>query len=234
MPLVQGSVANYLLNRALEINCSAAEAANVKVEDMKELDVYRVFTADDEAIVATWQPYVGQLSKLPEVKRIFDSSQIPYEILDVLFVDTKTLRRRPELGHALVGAWFEVIELLHREDMDGRHARRELGELIGISADDMVQHMSTTAFFRSPMASRLFMESDALTDVIKRYEHFGYQIGVVDSPFFTNTTRAVVLPKITLGDPSNVLLRIDPAWLKAHEQKYPAGFSEMGGGHVDD
>ena len=43
---------------------------------------------------------------------MFDSSQIPGEIIDLLVINTKVLADNPALGKALVGAWYEIMGIM--------------------------------------------------------------------------------------------------------------------------
>jgi NitT/TauT family transport system substrate-binding protein len=52
----------------------------------------------------------------PECDKIFDSSDIPGEIIDIMFVNTETLAENPDFGKALVGAWYEVMALMAAGD----------------------------------------------------------------------------------------------------------------------
>ena len=44
----------------------------------------------------------------PGATLVFDSSKIPGEIIDMLAVNTETLKDNPDLGKALVGIWYET------------------------------------------------------------------------------------------------------------------------------
>jgi len=40
---------------------------------------------------------------------LFDSSDIPGEIVDLMVVNSDVLAKNPGLGNALVGAWYEIM-----------------------------------------------------------------------------------------------------------------------------
>ena len=56
---------------------------------------------------------VSQIAKAKDVKIVFNSSQIPGEILDLLVVRTDVLKRPDGSGQkfakAIAGAWYEVM-----------------------------------------------------------------------------------------------------------------------------
>jgi NitT/TauT family transport system substrate-binding protein len=59
--------------------------------------------------VVTWNPLVSEILAMPGSHKVFDSSQIPGEIIDLMVVNTETLKDNPALGKALVGAWYEIM-----------------------------------------------------------------------------------------------------------------------------
>ena len=62
---------------------------------------------------------------------VFDSSQIPGEIIDLMVVNTATLKDNPALGKALVGAWYETMALMAADDAAGKAARDGDGQGLG-------------------------------------------------------------------------------------------------------
>ncbi len=71
-------------------------------------------------------------AKMPGAKLVFDSRQVPGEILDLLVVDTATLKANPNLGKALAGIWYETMALMQRKDAEGAAARAAMAKMAGI------------------------------------------------------------------------------------------------------
>ena len=46
---------------------------------------------------------------LPGFDEVFNSSQIPGEIIDIMMVNTETLKDNPDFGKALVAAWYDAM-----------------------------------------------------------------------------------------------------------------------------
>ena len=61
---------------------------------------------------AAWNPQLAEMAKQAGTHLVYDSSQIPGEILDVLAINTATLEANPEFAKALTGAWFETVALM--------------------------------------------------------------------------------------------------------------------------
>ena len=62
---------------------------------------------------------------------VFDSSKIPGEIMDLMVVNTQTLKDNPELGKALVGAWYETMALMQRQRRSGRRRAEAMAKARG-------------------------------------------------------------------------------------------------------
>ena len=68
---------------------------------------------------------------MSDATKIFDSSMIPSEILDLMVVNTETLADNPDFGKALVGAWCELMGFMAAGDeealMAGNGVRGRIG-----------------------------------------------------------------------------------------------------------
>ncbi|NQU06338.1 MAG: lipid kinase, partial [Calditrichaeota bacterium] len=106
--LVELSVSHYTLVRGLEMN--GLSETDVSLINTSDSDIAAAFIANEnQKVVVTWNPLVMQILQEPGVSKIFDSSSIPGEILDMMVVRTKVLDKNPNLGKALTGAWYEVM-----------------------------------------------------------------------------------------------------------------------------
>ncbi len=54
--------------------------------------------------------------KTPQTSEVFSSSQVPGELIDMMVVNTQTLKDNPALGKALTGAWFEMMAKMKAGD----------------------------------------------------------------------------------------------------------------------
>ena len=103
--LVELSVSHYLLARGLE-SVGLAERDLAAVVNTSDADIVSVFTstADVEHVV-TWNPLLAEVLANPGATKLFNSSQIPGEIIDMMVVSSEVLAANPAFGKALVGAW---------------------------------------------------------------------------------------------------------------------------------
>ena len=77
---------------------------------------------------------VPRPSAKPAVTEVFNSSQIPGEIMDMMVVNSQTLKDNPALGKALTGAWFEVVALMNAKNAQSKEALEHMAKASGMEA----------------------------------------------------------------------------------------------------
>ncbi|HBZ20295.1 MAG TPA: lipid kinase [Bacteroidales bacterium] len=169
--LVQFSVSHYMLSRALDMNGMTDD--DVKIINVSDSDIGPAFIANkDQEAVVTWNPLVMEIMKNPGVKKIFDSSQIPGEILDLMVVKTKVLQASPELGKALAGAWFEVMNIMSSRTDKGKGALEEMAKAGGSSLIEYQNQLKTTAMFYKASDAVTYTNSEEIKTNMRRVRNF--------------------------------------------------------------
>src|SRR5579872_6016496 len=115
--LVQKTVSEYLFDRAMTINGLRDQIKRVRLINTSDSDIAGAFITDTSAsAVVTWKPLVSQIAKQKGITSLFNSSQIPGEILDLTVVRTDVLNRPDGSGQrfakALTGAWYEMMGMM--------------------------------------------------------------------------------------------------------------------------
>ena len=121
----------------------ALQAGGLTVSDIKVIpitvdeheDAYRAGSVD--AIVTSEPVKTKLLSKGAEI--LFDSSQIPGRIMNVLVVHSSALRSKREPLEALISGWFRALAHFHRAPLD---SAQRMAPRIGINAEDMLKSFS--------------------------------------------------------------------------------------------
>jgi NitT/TauT family transport system substrate-binding protein len=109
MLLVQKTVSEYLFDRAMTLNGMRDHIKRVRMINTSDADLAGAFIGDTSVSAAvTWKPLVSQIQKQKGVNSLFNSSQIPGEILDLTVVRNDVLARPDGAGgrfaKALTGA----------------------------------------------------------------------------------------------------------------------------------
>ena len=93
--LVELSVSHYLLARGLEK--AGLSEKDIKVVNTSDADMVAIYGSDDVTAVTTWNPLLAEITAMPKSHMVYDSSQIPGEIIDLLVVNTETLKNNPKV-----------------------------------------------------------------------------------------------------------------------------------------
>jgi NitT/TauT family transport system substrate-binding protein len=111
----------FVLSRALTLNGMAA--GDVNVVHLESNEQPSAFEKGEVDGAVTFDPYRAQFLQAGAAT-LFDSTQIPGEIVDLLAVRADVVDRQPKALHALLAGWFSAIDYLKREPTD---AARRMG-----------------------------------------------------------------------------------------------------------
>lgn len=209
--LVELSVSHYLLARGLE-SVGMAEK-DVSVVNTSDADMVAAFSTDDVTAVVTWNPLLSEIDSLPNAIKVYDSSQIPGEIIDLMVVNTDTLAKNPKFGKALAGAWYEIMELMSAEGKKGEAVRAFMGEASGTDLQGYEAQLASTKMFYKPSDAVTFVKSDKLKTTMKYVAEFSFDHGLLGEGAADAGFIGVETPSGVYGNKSNIKLRFDPAYM---------------------
>ena len=211
--LVELSVSHYLLARALE--SIGKTERDVSVENTSDADIVSVFKASaDVTNVVTWNPLLAEVVAEPGASLVFDSADIPGEIIDTLSVNTEVLAANPELGKALTGAWFEVMSIMAKDDAAGIAAREFMATAAGTDLAGYDAQLATTRMFYDPADAVDFSKSPDLAATMDNVRNFSFDVGLLGAGAPDADIVGIELPDGTiLGDPANVKLRFSEEFM---------------------
>jgi NitT/TauT family transport system substrate-binding protein len=204
--LVELSVSHYLLARALE-TVGLAER-DITVVNTSDADIVAAFATPDVTAVVTWNPLLSEVTAMPDAHEVFDSSDIPGEIIDLTVVNTGTLAAHPELGKALVGAWYEIMATMSADDAAGRAARSRMAVASGTDLAGYDAQLATTKMFYAPADAVAFTVSPALPKTMAQVARFSFDHGLMGEGAPGPEVVGVAFPNgVTYGNPDNIKLR---------------------------
>lgn len=211
--LVELSVSHYLLARALE--SVKIPLAEVKTVNTSDADIAGAFTAPEITAAVAWNPQLSAMKATPGAKLVFSSADIPGEILDLLVVDTATLKANPDLGKALAGIWYETMALMQRQDAEGKAARAAMAKLAGTTPEEFESQLATTYLYADPKAAVAAVSSPALITTMTRVRDFSFSKGLFGQGAKSADAIGMAFPgNKTLGDADNVTLRFDATFMQ--------------------
>ena len=210
--LVELSVSHYLLARALD--SVGLTERDVTVVNTGDADIVSAFKSEDVTAVTTWNPQLSALLEEPSANLVFDSSQIPGEIIDLMVVNTETLEKHPELGKALTGAWYEIMATMSGDDDAALEARASMGEAAGTDREGYEEQLAATRMFYQAGDAVDFVMSPALRETMQRVAEFSYQHGLLGETAPGPDVIGIETPSGVYGNPGNVRLRFTPEYMK--------------------
>jgi NitT/TauT family transport system substrate-binding protein len=148
----------------------------------------------------------------PAANKLFDSSNIPGEIIDLMVVNTETLAANPDFGKALVGAWYEVMGLMAAGDEDVLTA---LAEASGTDLAGYRAQLDSTKMFWTPAEAVAFASDPALKDTMVNVAAFLFDKGILGEGAPSPDFVGVAYPDGSVtGDANNVMFRFDTSYMQ--------------------
>jgi NitT/TauT family transport system substrate-binding protein len=209
--LVELSVSHYLLARALEQSGLAEK--DVTVVNTSDADIVSVFTGtEDVQNVVTWNPLLSEVAKFPSATELFNSSQIPGEIIDLMVVNTAALAESPAFGKALVGAWYETMGIMRGTDAAAIAARTAMAEASGTDLAGFDAQLASTRMFWDAKEAVEFTASPKLVETMQSVRAFSNSKGLMGGDM---DAVGIGFPGgTTLGAAGSVKLRFDASYMK--------------------
>lgn len=213
--IVQNSVSHYLLFRILDQH------------GLTESDVNMVNTADsqiksafadhpEQKAVVTWNPMVMQIEQQAGIKKIFDSSQIPGEILDLMVIRTEVLKKDPRLAQALTGTWYEVLDLMTRRgDPQREKAVAMMAQLSSVTPTEYTGQLRTTAMFWKPQDAIAYSTTKDFQSKMDSVRQFCFKHGLLGETAKSVDIVGIVYPDGSVqGDAKNIKMRFDMTYMQ--------------------
>ncbi len=209
--LVQLTVSHYLLTRALEMN--GMEERDVSLTNTSDADIAAIFASEPNGAVVTWNPPLLQCRNVKGANLVFDSSQIPGEIIDLLVVRTDT----PDtLKKALTGAWYETMKLMLGRSNESKEAIQYMAKFAGGTEAEFRAQLRTTRMFYNPASAAAFTQSSQLEKTMDYVRDFCFKHGLYPKDAESKDYVGIRFPDgKVLGDAKNVKLRFDVTYMKA-------------------
>ena len=209
--LVELSVSHYLLARALD-TVGLRERDLDAVINTSDADMIAAYQTDDVEAVVTWNPLVSTILETPGANKLFDSSDIPGEIIDLMVVNTETLAANPDFGKAMAGAWYEVMGLMAAGDEEVLTAMAEASgtDLAGYKAQ-----LASTEMFYDPADAVAFTASPELPTTMVNVAEFLFDKGILGEGAPSADFVGVEYPDGSVtGNPDNVQFRYDTTYMQ--------------------
>jgi NitT/TauT family transport system substrate-binding protein len=211
--LVELSVSHYLLVRAL--TSVGMRERDLKIINTSDADIVAAFATPASTAVVTWKPQLSTVLAAASSQLVFDSSKIPGEIMDLMVVNTATLKANPNLGKALVGAWYETLALMFKNDAAGKAAEASMAKASGTDFDGFASQLATTRMFTTAAQAYEFMTGESVIKTMDLVRKFSFEHGILGRGATSVDAVGIQFPAgKSLGDTHNLKMRFDTAYTK--------------------
>lgn len=210
--LVELSVSHYLLARALD--SVGLRETDIRVVNTSDADLVAVYNTPSVTSVATWNPLLSEVVSMPNSHLVFDSAQIPGEIIDLLVVNTDTLAAYPELGKALTGAWYEIMSVMSASNAAGEAARTDMAIASGTDLAGYEAQLAKTEMFYTPTEALALTNSTQLITTMQNVAEFSLEHGLLGDAAVDAGFIGIETPAGVFGNRQNIKLRFNPTFMQ--------------------
>lgn len=130
----------YVLTRALQ--SAGMDLGDIKVVSLEVSEHEDAFKKGHVDAVVTFEPVKTKLIAAGAIK-IFDSSRIPGEIVDVLVVRSDYLERNTEKVRKLIEGWFRALKYMQTNQL---HAAKLMAKREGLNEEEFLKSLSGLKF----------------------------------------------------------------------------------------
>jgi NitT/TauT family transport system substrate-binding protein len=211
--LVELSVSHYLLARGLE--SVGLKESDVKVVNTSDADIVAAYATPSVTSVVTWKPLLSEVLANQDSSLVFDSSKTPGEILDLMVINTEVLKDNPDLGKALVGAWYETLALMQAGNAEADAALGSMAAASGTDLDTFKSQLATTHMYWTPAQAMAAYSSPDLMKTNDMVRNFSFEKGLLGEGSESADAVGIEFPGMqTLGNAQNVTMRFDPTYVQ--------------------
>jgi len=188
---LQGTVSEYCFVRCIE-EAEKAEKKGYKAEDFQFTNqdpgaaaVAMAQKQESHQAIMVWNPFVLQtLNDRPDSKVLFDSSEIPGEIVDMVVIGRDVMDKpgADAFAQAVIETFYQMNAELAKPD-GGDEVLVELGrKFSNLGLEDMKKVVEQTQFYKTPAEAVALLNGDEFKATMKTVADFCVAQGLVESP----------------------------------------------------
>ena len=187
---------------------------DIKVINTTDADMAAAYKTPEVKAVVTWNPIVSEILGSKDAKKVFDSSQIPGEIMDLMVVNTAVLKDNPGFAKALVGIWYETLTKMLAKDAGGKEAKEAMAKASGTDLAGFESQLNSTKLFSRATEAEAFTKSATVGTTMDRVRKFLFEKELLGKGAKSADVIGIELgDKKVLGNSKNIKLRFDPTYM---------------------
>jgi NitT/TauT family transport system substrate-binding protein len=159
---------------------------------------------------------LAEILASPGVSKVFDSRQIPGEIIDLMVARTEVLEDNPDFGKALAGIWYETMGIMTADTPEGAAARAAMGAASGTDQAGYEAQLAATRLFSDPAEAVAFTTSPDLSTTMDLVRTFLFDKGLLGAGAPSVDVVGIEFADgSVLGDSGNIRFRFTDTYMKA-------------------
>jgi NitT/TauT family transport system substrate-binding protein len=211
--LVELSVSHYLLARGLD-SIGLAER-DIKVVNTSDADIVAAYATPATKATVTWKPQLSEILAAKDAQLVFDSSKIPGEIIDLMVVNTATMKDNPKFAKALVGAWYETMSVMTKKDAAAQKALASMAKASGTDVPGFESQLATTKMFWTASEAHAFATSPNLAKTMDLVRKFSFDHELLGKGAKSADVVGIQFPGgKTLGNAAAIKMRFDATYME--------------------
>ena len=152
---------------------------------------------------------------MPNANNLFNSSDIAGEIIDLMVVNTQTLKDNPAFGKAMVGAWYEMMELMTANSAKTKKVKNIMAAASGTDLAGFEDQLQTTNMFYKAKDAVKFNNSTEIMKTMEFVAKFSFNNGLYGAAASDYGFVGIEFPNgKVIGDKGNIKLRFDDTYMK--------------------
>jgi NitT/TauT family transport system substrate-binding protein len=212
--LAQGTVSEYLFERAIQLKKIPANYN--QIVNVSDAAIEAGFRENkNQHVVVTWNPMLIHLQQLPGIKTVFTSAEIPGEIMDLLVVTHEVAVKYPEVCRALVGAWYEIMNIMTQRGPVSEKALKIMAKEAGSDLAELKSQLSTTLMYYTPQDAYDYMTSNEIKYKMDLVRNFCFKHKLLGENTPSVDYVGIQYPDGSVqGNPKNVKMRFNATFTK--------------------
>jgi NitT/TauT family transport system substrate-binding protein len=171
------ALGGYLLTRALQINkISEKEITKVYMEYDKHVDAFAKGPVD---AIVTFEPARGKILRMGGTI-LFDSSQIPHEILDVVIFSAQAVKNHPGAIKALSIAWEKSVKDINNPTL--KEPLHFMAQREQTSVDLIVESLKLITLGNPEENASLVTSNPVIKDRLHKLNIYMKEAGLLNQP----------------------------------------------------
>ena len=157
------SLGIYVLARAL--NKYGMTIKDVELVNLSQETGLKAMQVGELDALVTYPPFSTRLLRQPGIHQVFNTTEIPYEILDTVAVSTHTLERNPDLIDKFRLVWQQALDYSRAHP---NHSYQLMADRLQLSQEEFIQALQGIEILSAHEQANLFSQQQKINRLTRQ------------------------------------------------------------------